>query len=167
MNYEHIPAELLAHQMLGVATCKAAGPLIENALREGWPLDAETITCPVRVLWGTDNRLLPWPSAAERFRDEWLLPQRRLFELLENNESALHAMAHDSTNSNAHLAMHERLDAILSDKAMPLAERVRVAAGIGVASALLGFLGKAFSEIPINELEPVIVDVINDVLRVK
>ena len=44
---------------------------------------------------------------------------------------------------------------------------VRVAAGIGVASALLGFLGKAFSEIPINELEPVIVDVINDVLRVK
>jgi pimeloyl-ACP methyl ester carboxylesterase len=72
VNFEHIPAELLAHQMLGVATCKAAGPLIENALREGWPLDAEKITCPVRVLWGTEDKLLPWPSAAERFRAEWL-----------------------------------------------------------------------------------------------
>jgi pimeloyl-ACP methyl ester carboxylesterase len=73
VNYEHIPAELLAHQMLGVATCKAAGQLIENALREGWPLDAEKITCPVRVLWGTEDKLLPWPSAAARYRDEWLV----------------------------------------------------------------------------------------------
>ncbi len=72
-NFEHIPAKLFAHQMLGVATCKAAGPLIENALREGWPLDAEKITCPVRVLWGTEDRLLPWPSAAVRYRDEWLV----------------------------------------------------------------------------------------------
>ena len=73
MNFEHIPAELLAHLTLGVATCKAAGPLIENALREGWPLDAEKITCPVRVLWGTEDKLLPWPSAAARYRDEWLV----------------------------------------------------------------------------------------------
>ena len=72
MNFEHIPAELLAHQMLGVATCKAAGPLIDHALREGWSLDAERITCPVRVLWGSDNKLLAWPWAAARFRDDWL-----------------------------------------------------------------------------------------------
>jgi len=73
VNYEHIPAELLTHLTLGVATCKAAGPLIENALREGWPLDAEKITCPVRVLRGTEDKLLPWPSAAARYRDEWLV----------------------------------------------------------------------------------------------
>jgi hypothetical protein len=45
--------------MLGVATCKAAGPLIEHTLREGRPLDAEKITCPVRVLWGSADKLLP------------------------------------------------------------------------------------------------------------
>jgi len=73
VNFEHIPAELLAHLTLGVANCKAAGPLIENALREGWPLDAEKITCPVRVLWGTEDKLLPWPSAAARYRDAWLV----------------------------------------------------------------------------------------------
>ena len=35
--------------------------MIEYAAREGWNLDAERITCPVRVVWGTEDRLLPWP----------------------------------------------------------------------------------------------------------
>lgn len=72
-NFEHIPADLLAHQMLGIASCMAAAPLIENALREGWPFDPERITCPTRIVWGTADRLLPWPQAAARYRKE--LPQ--------------------------------------------------------------------------------------------
>jgi pimeloyl-ACP methyl ester carboxylesterase len=71
VNFEHIPAELLAHQMRGIAHCDVA-PMIDNAIRAGYRLDAEKITCPVRVVWGTDDRLLPWPSAAARFRHDWL-----------------------------------------------------------------------------------------------
>jgi pimeloyl-ACP methyl ester carboxylesterase len=71
-NYEHIPTALLAHHARGVAACDAALPLIDHALREGWSLDAEEITCPVRIVWGTDDRLLPWPSAAARYRRDWL-----------------------------------------------------------------------------------------------
>jgi len=71
-GFEHIPAELLAHQMLGVARCEGAEAMIEHALRAGYRLDAERIACPVRIVWGTDDRLLPWPSAAARFRDDWL-----------------------------------------------------------------------------------------------
>ncbi len=71
-SFEHISAELLAHQMLGVARCEGAEPMIEYAMREGYRLDAESITCPVRIVWGTDDMLLPWPSAAARFRDDWL-----------------------------------------------------------------------------------------------
>jgi pimeloyl-ACP methyl ester carboxylesterase len=26
----------------------------------------------VRVVWGTEDRLLPWPRAAERYRRDWL-----------------------------------------------------------------------------------------------
>jgi hypothetical protein len=26
----------------------------------------------VRVVWGTDDKLLAWPSAAARFRNDWL-----------------------------------------------------------------------------------------------
>jgi pimeloyl-ACP methyl ester carboxylesterase len=71
-NYEHIPAELLAHQMRGAAACDAVEPLIAHATSAGWRLDAERITCPVRVVWGTADRVLRWPSAAARFCDEWV-----------------------------------------------------------------------------------------------
>ena len=73
VNYEHIPVELLVHQTLGVARCTAA-PASDRpcAARSGWSLDAEKITCPVRTVWGTEDRLLPWPSAAARYREEWL-----------------------------------------------------------------------------------------------
>jgi pimeloyl-ACP methyl ester carboxylesterase len=72
-NFEHIPAELLAHQTLGIASCKGALPMIDYAIRsEGYALDAERITCPVRIVWGTDDKLLPWPSTAARLRNDWL-----------------------------------------------------------------------------------------------
>jgi pimeloyl-ACP methyl ester carboxylesterase len=71
-HYEHIPAELLAHQLRGAAAAPAASELIEYARRSVWSLDAERITCPVRIVWGTADRILSWPVAATRFRREWL-----------------------------------------------------------------------------------------------
>ena len=71
-NFAHLPAELLAHQLRGVASCEAAYGLLDAGLRADWSLDAQAITCPVRVVWGTADRLLPWPSAAARLRAEWL-----------------------------------------------------------------------------------------------
>jgi pimeloyl-ACP methyl ester carboxylesterase len=67
-HYDHIPPELVAHQIRGVAGCAAAERLIEYALAHGWSVDAERVTCPVRFVWGTADRLLPWPRAAERYR---------------------------------------------------------------------------------------------------
>jgi pimeloyl-ACP methyl ester carboxylesterase len=72
VNYEHIPSELLAHQTRAVAACEGVVPMSEFPVREGYHLDAERITCPVRVVWGTEDKLLQWPSAAIRFRDDWL-----------------------------------------------------------------------------------------------
>lgn len=72
VNYEHIPAELLAHQLRGAANCVGAEPLMQHALDAGWPLEAERIECPVRIVWGTQDRLLPWPSSAVRLREQWL-----------------------------------------------------------------------------------------------
>jgi pimeloyl-ACP methyl ester carboxylesterase len=70
---EHIPADLIAHQTLGMASCAGAMAMIEHGRREGYgELDAERIACPVRIVWGTEDRLLPWPSAAARFRHDWL-----------------------------------------------------------------------------------------------
>jgi pimeloyl-ACP methyl ester carboxylesterase len=65
----------ITHLMASVAGCDAA-PLIANARAHGWPLDPRAVRCPVRVLWGREDRLLPWPAAAERYRRsldaEWI-----------------------------------------------------------------------------------------------
>lgn len=70
-SYEHIPPSLIAHQIRGAAGCVAARPLIDFALAHGWSVDAERVTCPVRFVWGTADRLLLWPRAAARFREEF------------------------------------------------------------------------------------------------
>ena len=70
VRHEHIPAELLAHQVRGAAACDPA--LLDQARSADWSLEAERITCPVRIVWGTEDRLLPWPSAATRYRRDWL-----------------------------------------------------------------------------------------------
>ena len=77
-SYEHIPPDLIADQLRATAATDA-GPLIDRALRDGWPLDTARVTCPVRVVWGTEDRLLPWPSAAARYRRE--LPRADWVEL--------------------------------------------------------------------------------------
>jgi len=71
VRYEHIPVELLVHQLRGAAACEAGLPLIEVAHRVGWPLDAERIACPLRIVWGVEDRILPWPRAAARYRDRF------------------------------------------------------------------------------------------------
>ncbi len=72
VEYEHIPVELLEHQLLGVARCEAAAELAAYAADASWELDAAAIDRPVRIVWGTADELLPWPSAASRYRTEWL-----------------------------------------------------------------------------------------------
>lgn len=78
-NFDHIPPELIAHQIRGAAACDAVLPLVEHAREHGWAFDPEPITCPVRIVWGTADKLLPWPAAAVRFREQ--LPQADWVEL--------------------------------------------------------------------------------------
>jgi pimeloyl-ACP methyl ester carboxylesterase len=69
---DHIPAELIDHLVRGIAACPSADALVDAALDADWSLDAARIECPVRIVWGTADALLPWPDAAVRYRDEWL-----------------------------------------------------------------------------------------------
>jgi len=71
VNFEHIPPELIAHQIRGVAACEGLPALLGYAAEHGWSLDPAAITCPVRIVWGTEDRILRWPAAAARFQNEW------------------------------------------------------------------------------------------------
>ena len=69
---ELLSPDLVAHVMRGAAECPGVVPLIAHAEVAGWPLDAAAIRCPVRVVWGTADRLLEWPRTAARYRRDWL-----------------------------------------------------------------------------------------------
>jgi pimeloyl-ACP methyl ester carboxylesterase len=71
VRWEHLAPELVAHLVLGAAACPGTSALIERAALFGWPLLAERVTCPLRIVWGTEDQLLPWPAAAHRFRHDW------------------------------------------------------------------------------------------------
>ena len=69
VRFEHIPPELLVHQLRGAAQCDATLPLADLAEREGWPVEPIAIACPVRFVWGAEDRILPWPRAAQSYRE--------------------------------------------------------------------------------------------------
>jgi pimeloyl-ACP methyl ester carboxylesterase len=68
-RWEHIPADLVAHQIRGAGSEPLAW-MIDQGPAQDWSLDVERITCPVRIVWGTEDKLLPWPAAAERYREQ-------------------------------------------------------------------------------------------------
>lgn len=73
-----VPAGLAAALIRGAGDCPAALPLLAQTRREGYP-DLAAIECPVRIVWGTHDRLLPVRSLSERFRRT--LPQAEWVEI--------------------------------------------------------------------------------------
>jgi AcrR family transcriptional regulator len=97
----------------------------------------------------------------------WVLPHRKLIGLLEQNRDVLETKAHDHHHDEAHVAFHERLDAVFGDEGIPLADRVRMGGAIGLVIGVLGLAaGKSFAEVPSDQLQPILAAAINDVLRV-
>lgn len=80
VNYEHIPADLLAHQLRGIAECEV-GPLLDYARTADYSVAAADVTCPVRIVWGKKDLILPWPAYQARYREE--LPEVDWVELDE------------------------------------------------------------------------------------
>lgn len=98
---------------------------------------------------------------------KWILPQRRIFELVENNHSVLHSLARDAEDGVAHAAMHDRIGAMLSDDSLALSDRVRIAGSMGVVLGVLAIpASNAFAHVPTEELEPLLNDLVKGVLQV-
>jgi pimeloyl-ACP methyl ester carboxylesterase len=99
-NFEHIPAELLAHQIRGADGCDVVDAFVELVMRDGWSIEAEKIDCPVRIVWGSEDRILPLPASAARFRTDWL-PQADWIEL----EGIGHCVQLDVPHETAQLVL--------------------------------------------------------------
>lgn len=79
VSYEHLPPDLVAHLIRGAANAAGAAAILQRVAEHGYPLEAAAITCPLRIVWGTEDRLLPFPRAAVRWRE--LLPHADWVEL--------------------------------------------------------------------------------------
>jgi pimeloyl-ACP methyl ester carboxylesterase len=69
VNWEHIPADLVAHQIRSAAQCPIVLPLVEGTVDGGYE-EIGDIDVPVRIIWGTEDKILPYPATAVRFREE-------------------------------------------------------------------------------------------------
>ena len=105
-----------------------------------------------------------WAAALTSFLD-WILDHRKLFELVQSNQTTLHGLSHQIGHLEQHAAMHERVNEALSDESVPLATRVRVAGATMFVIGIVAFpAGGPFAKIPVEELRPVVLDAINDLL---
>ena len=97
---------------------------------------------------------------------EWVLAHRKLFALMQTNQAKLHELGEALHEEKQHVVIHELLENIMTDPSLPLADRVRMASCIGVIGAVLGLTGGAFTQVPTEELLPLLRDVIDDVMQV-
>lgn len=74
-----VPADLVAHQIAGAADCAIVMPLVERAFAQGWDELSGPVEVPVRIVWGTADKVLRWPTAAVRWRE--LLPDADWVEM--------------------------------------------------------------------------------------
>lgn len=103
-----------------------------------------------------------WESVLDAVLGQ-MLAQRKLFLMHERNQAALeklHRKDHDAANED----IQERFREILSDPAVALRDRVRMASSFGAVFAVLFMAGEAFEGTADEELGELLRDTIHDVL---
>ncbi|MEA2167649.1 MAG: hypothetical protein QOF76_949 [Solirubrobacteraceae bacterium] len=79
VNQDHIPSELIAHQIRSAAACEILLPLMDWAAGGGLSTtNLGPIDVPVRIVWGTEDQILPYPASTEGFKTqvpdaEWVI----------------------------------------------------------------------------------------------
>jgi len=61
--------DTVAHILLAAQRCTEAPRMIEYAATHAYPV--EPVLCPVRFVWGSEDKLLPWPSAGARYQRQF------------------------------------------------------------------------------------------------
>jgi AcrR family transcriptional regulator len=103
-----------------------------------------------------------WAELLDEVLDQ-IVAQRQIFLLHERNQAAiekLHSKAHDAEHED----LQNRLRLILGDSRLPLADRVRMAASVGVLFSGLLLSGEVFAETSNDELGRLLREVLDDIL---
>jgi len=110
-------------------------------------------------------RVAAWPALQDQLVD-FMLEQRDLLLLHSRNQSALAALVGSERNQHANEELEARIVRILGSPAIPLRQRVRMAASIGVITEVLVESGEAFQDVPSEELAALVRETTADLLGV-
>ncbi len=109
------------------------------------------------------DRVAAWPQLVDRLV-EFMTENRDLILLHNRNSAAMEALAGSAINRSENEELEQRFTRILSSRAIPLRQRVRMAATIGAITEVLAESGAAFSDVPSEELHALLHDTIADLL---
>ncbi len=110
----------------------------------------------------TDATPEVWAELLDRWIDQ-MLENRALFLFHERNQAALEHL-HKERHEADHEDLQARFRQALSNPAIPLERRVRMASAFGAVMASLALAGDVFSEVPSEELGRLLRDAVGDLL---
>jgi AcrR family transcriptional regulator len=90
--------------------------------------------------------------------------QRKIFLMHERNQAALEKLHRDEDHDAQHEDLQALLRTVLADERVPVRDRVRMAASLGVVLSGLVLAGDAFASCPSKELWEMLRDAVQDVL---
>jgi AcrR family transcriptional regulator len=105
-------------------------------------------------------RVAVWPRLADDVIDH-LIDNRELILMHSRNRSALEGL---DLHQDEERDVEERFQRVISSQEIPLRERVRMAAVIGVITEVLGESLAAFEDVPMDTLAPLVREAVADVL---
>jgi AcrR family transcriptional regulator len=107
-----------------------------------------------------------WPALLDEFIDQ-VLANHDLFLLHQRNQSAFAKIADDERHRAENEDIEERFKRFLSTEAIPLDDRVRMAASVGaVMVALMGASGGGlFGDVPAADVADRVRGIVRDMLR--
>jgi AcrR family transcriptional regulator len=97
------------------------------------------------------ERVAAWPRLVNQLV-EFMVDNHELILLHSRNQSAFETLARSDRNQWENEALEARLVTILSSPAIPLRQRVRMAATIGVITEVLVESARAFRDVPSEEV---------------
>jgi AcrR family transcriptional regulator len=109
-------------------------------------------------------RVALWPRLADEMID-FMVENRELVLLHSRNRSAFEALARSERNREENEDLEARFTQILASPAIPLRERVRMAAILGVITEVFVESGAAFGDVPPDQLAALVRESIADLVH--
>ncbi|HEX4010589.1 MAG TPA: helix-turn-helix domain-containing protein [Solirubrobacteraceae bacterium] len=109
------------------------------------------------------DRVAAWPRLINRMVD-FMIENRELILLHSRNQSAFETLAQSDRNQQENEELEARLVTILGSPAIPLRDRVRMAAAVGILTEVLVESARAFRDAPSEEIATLVRGMIAELL---